>query len=83
MSALVEYVFASDIAMADRAVRKQGWRPVGRADWLKPDGTEVRFICIVEQLAAIQPGMTVHVVGDAPLELRRLKGACRLLTLST
>ena len=73
MSSTVEYLFAASVMTADQAARTRGWRPRGRTAWHKPDGTEVRFIGLVEQLAIIEPGMTVHVVGKAPRELRRLK----------
>jgi hypothetical protein len=32
MSHAVEYLFASNVTIADQAARKQGWRPCGRAD---------------------------------------------------
>ena len=82
MSNAVEYLFAATVSIADQAARKQGWRPCGRADWLKPDGTQVLFICLIEQLAAVQAGQTVHVVGKAPAELRRLKRICTLTTIA-
>ena len=82
MSGSVEYLFASNVTIADQAARKQGWRPRGRADWLKPDGTQILFICLIEQIAAVQAGQTVHVVGKAPAELRRLKRICTLTTIA-
>jgi hypothetical protein len=68
----VEYLFAAHVALADQAARKQGWLPRGRVDWLKQDGTVVLFICIVAQLEGVPHGATVHVVGEAPAELRRM-----------
>jgi hypothetical protein len=73
MSKPDEYLFAAAFAVADQAARKQGWRPCGRAEWHKPDGTVVYFICFAEQLAIIPAGVTVHVVGKASAELRRFK----------
>jgi hypothetical protein len=73
MSSSVEYLFAAAFSVADHAARKQGWRPCGRAAWLKPDGTSVLFICLAEQLAAVPAGATVHVVGKLSSELRRMK----------
>jgi hypothetical protein len=73
MSNAVEYLFASAGDVADQAARKQGWRPRGRADWLKPDGTEVRFICLPEQLSIVPAGVMVYVVGKRPAALRRRK----------
>ena len=73
MGAQVEYLFAASVMIADQAARRQGWRPRGRTSWHKPDGVEVRFISLAGQLAIVEPGMTVHVVGKAPPELRRLK----------
>lgn len=49
----VEYLFAADLPMADRAARRLGWHPHGRAGWIKPNGNEVHFICFIEQLAII------------------------------
>jgi hypothetical protein len=73
MSSPVEYLFAAAFTVADQAARKQGWRPCGRAAWNKADGTSVYFICLAEQLAAVPAGATVHVIGNAFPELRRLK----------
>jgi hypothetical protein len=83
MSSQVEYLFAATVALADQVARKQGWRPRGRADWLKPDGTVVCFICLAEQLAIVPAGTTVHFVGKEPAELRRLKRICTLVALAT
>jgi hypothetical protein len=73
MSGSVEYLFAPSVTIADQAARKQGWLPRGRADWLKPDGTEVRFILLIEQLAAVGAGQTVHVIGKPKEPLRILE----------
>src|SRR5262245_35235704 len=59
----VEFLFAVSIHIADQAARKRGWRPSGRAAWLKADGTMVCFICFEEQLAGIPAGARVHKVG--------------------
>ena len=67
----IEYLFAASVTLADRAARKQGWRSNGRADWHKPDGTTVYFVCLAEQLAVVPDGATVHVVGKRPDGLKR------------
>lgn len=56
----IEYLFASSITLADQTARKRGWRPRGRAAWLKGDGTVVCFICFEEQLAGLPAGVKVH-----------------------
>jgi hypothetical protein len=76
----VEYLFAASFYIADQAARKQGWLPHGRAEWHKPDGTIVCFICLEEHLAAVPAGMTVYVVGKEPEEARHCK--CKLITLA-
>jgi hypothetical protein len=63
MSNAVEYLYGPDVALADAFARKKGWRPSGRAAWLKRDGTTVYFICLKEQLAAVPAGAKVHRVG--------------------
>ena len=68
------YLYAQQIDIADAAARMEGWRPRARREWLRPDGEKVRFISLTEQLALIQPGETVYVVGPVPRELRRMKG---------
>jgi hypothetical protein len=55
MSSPVEYLFAAAVSIADQAARRQGWRPSGRAEWHKPDGTVVYFLCLEEQLVIIPP----------------------------
>ena len=67
----VEYLFASTIALADRAARKQGWHPHGPTGWLKPDGMEVHFICLEEQLAVVGKHVTVYFVGWLSPQIRR------------
>jgi hypothetical protein len=62
MSSTVEYLFAASLTVADQAARKKGWRPSGRAKWLKADGAMVCFICFEEQLAAVPAGAKVHRV---------------------
>jgi hypothetical protein len=69
----VEYLFAASITVADRAARKQGWHPHGRAGWIKPDGNEVLFICSEEQLAIIGKHVTIYFVGDLSPNVRRFK----------
>lgn len=76
----IEYLFAASFYIADRAARKQGWLPRGRAEWHKPDGTVVCFICLEEHLAAVPANMTVYIVGKEPEEARRYK--CTLINLA-
>ena len=71
MSDSVEYLFAADLPMADRAARKQGWHPQGRTGWIKPDGNTVVFISFVEQLAVIRKDVTIYFVGDLSPEMKR------------
>ena len=48
MSSPVEYLFASAIAVADNAARKQGWRPCGRAAWImRPLGVWFILVALV------------------------------------
>ena len=70
MSSQVEYLFAISLTVADQAACKQGWRPYGRTQWNKPDGTAVLFICFEEQLAVVPAGTTVHVIGKVSAVLR-------------
>ena len=70
MESSVEYLFAADIRMADRAARLQGWNPHGRTGWIKPDGNEVQFICFEEQLAVVGRHITVYFVGWSSPKLR-------------
>ena len=61
---MTEYLFAASIDEADQAARKRGWRPSGRAAWVKDDGTMVCFVRFKEQLAALPAGTKVHGIGD-------------------
>jgi hypothetical protein len=69
----VEYVFADHVVHAEALARGQGWRPYGRAQWRKRDGTVVYFLSLVVQLEIVSPGETVHVIGHASEPLRVLK----------
>jgi hypothetical protein len=69
---VVEYVYASHIELAEAFARGQKWRPVGRAKWLKDDGTSVHFISLPPQLRTVARGETVYVLG-------RSKEAFRIL----
>ena len=60
----VEYLFAPSFYLADRAARKRGWRPSGRTEWQKADGTLVCFICLDEKLAEVPAGVRVHRIDD-------------------
>ena len=68
------YLYAPQLDIADAAARREGWRPRDGRQWLRPDGETVRFISLTEQLALIQAGETVYVVGPVPRDLRRMKG---------
>jgi hypothetical protein len=68
----MEFIFGK-ASEAEAFCKAQGWRPDGRAAWRKPDGTPVYFTCFVEQLAAVEPGMTVYVVEPSKEALRVLK----------
>ena len=70
MSDSVEYLFAADLPMADRAARKQGWHPHGRTGWIEPDGNQVYFVS-AEQLAALDKHATIYVVGELLPEMKR------------
>jgi hypothetical protein len=76
----IAYLFAASFYIADRAARNQGWLPGGRAEWHKPDGTVVCFICLEEHLAAVPADVTVYVVGKLPQEARRYE--CKLIKLA-
>jgi hypothetical protein len=56
-----------------QAVIALGWRKVGRASWLKPDGTEVYYLAFAEQIAYVTAGDTVHIVGRASKRISALK----------
>src|SRR5262245_36285135 len=72
MSTAVEYLFATNLHIADRAARKRGWHAHGRSGWIKPDGNEVHFLCFPEQVAAIPRDTMIYVVGTLPPRLERL-----------
>jgi hypothetical protein len=40
------------------------------------------FICFAEQIAIIPAGETVHFIGKAPAELRRLKRICTVAAIA-
>ena len=69
----VQYLFATNIHLADRAARKQGWHPHGRSGWTKPDGVQVCFICFEEQLAVVGKDATIYFVGELPPAFGRSK----------
>src|SRR5262245_31123613 len=72
MSTAVEYLFATNLHIADRAARKRGWHAHGRSGWIKPDGNEVHFICFPEQVTVIPSDTMIYVVGSLPPTLERL-----------
>ena len=65
------YLYAPQLDIADAATRREGWRPRCDREWIRPDGETVKFISLTEQLAVIEPGETVYVVGLVPRELRK------------
>jgi hypothetical protein len=73
MESLIEYLFAADIRLADEAARRHGWRVYGRLGWMKPDGVEVHFICLEEQLSVVGENVTIYFVGDLSERFRRFK----------
>ena len=73
MSNAVEYLFGPNIGTADAFAREQGWRPYGRVQWQKRDGTVVYFLSLLVQLEIVSRGQIVHVIGHAPEPLRVLK----------
>jgi hypothetical protein len=68
----MEFIFGKS-SDAEAFCKAQGWKPDGRAAWRKPDGTVVYFTCFVEQLAAVEAGMTVHVIERSKEAMRVLK----------
>jgi hypothetical protein len=73
MSNALEYLFAADIRMADRAARGQGWHPHGTTGWIKPDGNEVHFLCFEEQLSVVAKDATIYFVGEFSQQFKRFK----------
>lgn len=69
----VEYVFAAHIEHADAFARGQGWRPGGRTQWLKPDGTVIYFLSVPLQLRIVSAGEVVHVISRSREAMRILK----------
>jgi len=70
-----QYIIGPDRAIMDQALRDKGWHTFGRS-WLKPDGTEVRYVQDVDVLVGgIEPGDTVHVVGHPANLLAALEGS--------
>ncbi len=66
-----EFLFAPNLHIANRAALKQGWHAYGRSGWIKPDGNQVHFISVAEQLAAIGKHATVYFVGELSPKVRR------------
>jgi hypothetical protein len=73
MESSVEYLFAADIRTADEAARRQGWRVHGRTGWIKPDGVEIHFICLEEQLSVVGKEVTIHFVGELSERFKRFQ----------
>jgi hypothetical protein len=73
MESSVEYLFAADIRTADEAARRQGWRVHGRSGWIKPDGVEIHFICLEEQLSVVGKEVTIHFVGELSERFKRFQ----------
>ena len=68
-----QYIVGKDRETINQAVIALGWRKGGRASWLKPDGTEVRYLHFAEQIAAVTSGDIVHIVGRASKQISALK----------
>ena len=68
-----QFIVGKDRESVAQAVKALGWRKAGRASWLKPDGTEVHYLHLAEQIAAVTAGDTVHIVGRASKEISALK----------
>jgi hypothetical protein len=73
MNKAVDYLFAADIRTADEAARRQGWKPHGLTGWLKPDGDEVQFISLEEQLSVVDKDVIIYFVGDLSERMKRFK----------
>jgi hypothetical protein len=73
MESSVEYLFAANIRIADEAARRQGWRVHGRSGWIKPDGVEIHFICLEEQLSVVGKDATIYFVGELSQRFQRFK----------
>lgn len=73
MSNAVEYLFAPHIDLANALAKAQGWRPYGRAQWLKREDCVVYFLSLPVQIEIVSAGETVHFVGGEPELLRVLK----------
>jgi hypothetical protein len=69
----VEYVFAAHIEHANAFARAQGWRPGGRTQWLKPDGTVIYFLSLPLQLRIVSAGEVVHIISRSREAMRILK----------
>ena len=71
----VQYIIGPDREIMDQALMAKGWHTFGRS-WLKPDGTEVRYVQDVDVLVGgVEPGDTVHVVGHPAKLLAALEGS--------
>ena len=44
-----------------------------RTGWMKPNGVEVNFICLEEQLSVVGENVTIYFVGDLSERFKRLK----------
>ena len=69
----VEFLFGTTSGEAEAFCKRMQWKPYGRGAWRKPNGTVVCFTCFIEQLAAVEAGMTVHVLGQHAPALRALR----------
>jgi hypothetical protein len=61
-----EYIIG-DLEEIDRFAAAQGWRPCERAAWLRRDEAIMHYLHFPEQLAALQAGTILHVVGFSEL----------------
>lgn len=67
-----EFLYAPNLHIAHRAALKQGWHAYGRSGWIKPDGIEVYFVSLYEQLAATDKHVTIYFVGELSQHVERL-----------
>ena len=67
------FLYAASAVDAGVFATHQGWRPAGRGGWQTRDGVTVWFICLLDQLEAVEPGAIVFDVGLCSEAKRLLK----------
>ena len=68
-----QFIIGKDRETVNQAAITLGWRKVGRASWLKPDGTEVYYLHFAQQIGYVTAGDTVHIAGAASKRIGALK----------